>query len=353
MTKFFLQSDIVEIVNGLGKSVKEFSGKTIILTGGRGFLGRYFIEVFNYLSKNLLEKPIRLIVLDNLIASGREGLNIPVYENISFINHNVIEPFKFEGEVDFIIHAAGIASPFYYKKFPIETLEVSILGTKNMLTLAEQNKSRFCFFSSSEIYGDPDPKKIPIKESYRGNVSCQGPRACYDESKRVGETLSDIYFNYKGLHTNTIRPFNIYGPGMQETDYRVLPNFASQIKRNLPLNIYGSGNQTRTFCYVTDAIIGFLLVILKGKGGEAYNIGNSGPEISIIDLAKILKEVSLKNVQYKITEYPSTYPEDEPNRRLPDISKALKDLSFKPQISLREGLKRFLNWSELYYSSDK
>ena len=159
-----------------------------------------------------------------------------------------------------------------------------------------------------------DPKHIPIKESYRGNVSCQGPRACYDESKRVGETLCDIYFNYKGLSTNTIRPFNIYGPGMQETDYRVLPNFASQIKRNKPLNIYGSGNQTRTFCYITDAIVGFLLVIAKGVPGAAYNIGNEGPEISMIDLAKILKEVSSKNINYQITEYPSSYPEDEPNR---------------------------------------
>ena len=352
MNKFFLQSDIVEIVEGLNDSVKKFSGKTIILTGGRGFLGRYFIEVFNYISTNILEKPIRLIVLDNLIASGNEGANFPDYKNITFINHNVIQQFEFEEKVDFIIHAAGIASPYYYKKFPLETLEVSILGTKNMLNLADKNKCRFCFFSSSEIYGDPDPKKIPIKETYRGNVACQGPRACYDESKRVGETLSDIFFNYKGLATNTIRPFNIYGPGMQETDYRVLPNFASQIKRNLPLNIYGSGNQTRTFCYITDAIVGFLLVILNGKKGEAYNIGNVGPEISIIDLAKILKEISSKEVSYKITNYPSSYPEDEPNRRLPDISKAKEDLFFEPKVSLKKGLKRFLDWSEIYYSKD-
>ena len=351
MTDFFLESDLKEIVENLGPVVKKFSNRTILLTGGRGFLGRYFIEVFNYLSKNILEKPLKVIVLDNLIASGKEGSNFPKYDNIIFKNHNVIEPFLVEEKIDYVIHAAGIASPYYYKKFPIETLEVSILGTKNMLQLAKKNNARFCFFSSSEIYGDPDPKYIPIKESYRGNVSCQGPRACYDESKRVGETLSDIYHNYYNLKTNTIRPFNIYGPGMQETDYRVLPNFASQIKKKKPLNIYGKGSQTRTFCYITDAIVGFLLVILNGKKGEAYNIGNTGPEISIVDLAEIIIKVSNKNISYKITEYPSSYPEDEPNRRLPDISKAANDLSFYPKISLEEGLKRFLDWSEKYYSS--
>ena len=140
---------------------------------------------------------------------------------------------------------------------------------------------------------------------------------------------------------------------MQETDYRVLPNFASQIKRNKPLNIYGSGNQTRTFCYITDAIVGFLLVIAKGVPGAAYNIGNEGPEISMIDLAKILKEVSSKNINYQITEYPSSYPEDEPNRRLPNIEKALNELSFKPEVSLKEGLKRFINWSEDYYTDEE
>ena len=133
-----------------------FSDKTLLLTGGRGFLGRYFIEVFNYLSEKVLDKPLKVIVLDNLIASGKEGAKFPNYKNISFINHNVINPFIYEQKIDYIVHAAGIASPYYYKKYPIETLEVSIIGTKNMLKLAEANNSRFCFsHSSSEIYGDP------------------------------------------------------------------------------------------------------------------------------------------------------------------------------------------------------
>ena len=348
MNKFLNSEDISEIVNELGKDINILNGKRILLTGGRGFLGRYFIEVFNLISQNL-EKSLELVVLDNLVSGCDLKDKISCYKNMKFFNHNVIEPFKYEDKFDYVIHAAGIASPYYYKKMPLQTLDVAIIGTRNMLDVALENKSRFSFFSSSEIYGDPDSRFIPIKEDYRGNVACQGPRACYDESKRVGETLSDIYFNYKGLSTNTIRPFNIYGPGMQENDYRVLPNFARNIKKNNSLNVYGSGKQTRTFCYVTDAIIGFLLVILKGKPGHAYNIGNSFPEISILDLVKEIKNITGSDVSYEIVNYPSTYPADEPTRRLPDLSKAKDHLNYEPKISLSEGLKRFLNWSDTNY----
>ena len=204
---------------------------------------------------------MKVIVLDNLITSGKEGSEIPDFENIQFLNHNVVLPFEIEKDLDYIIHAAGIASPYYYRAYPLETLEVAIHGTQNMLKVAKAKSAKLTFFSSSEIYGDPDPKNIPTKESYRGNVSCTGPRACYDESKRVGETLCNIYHSLHGVHTNTIRPFNVFGPGMQETDYRVLPNFASRIKGNIPLQIYGNGEQTRTFCYITDAMEGFIRVV--------------------------------------------------------------------------------------------
>ena len=345
------QTDIEEIANGLEDISEKLSGKTILITGGRGFLGRYFIETFNYLNKNILNKPIKTIALDNLITSGAAGSEIPSYENVEFINHNVINPFKAKEKLDFIIHAAGIASPFYYRAFPIETLEVAINGTRNMLELAKNHKSRFTFFSSSEIYGDPDAKNVPIQESYKGNVSCQGPRACYDESKRVGETLCYIYHSLEGTKTNVIRPFNVYGPGMQENDYRVLPNFASQIKKGKSLKIYGSGNQTRTFCYVTDAIQGFLRVITSGIPGEPYNIGNVSPEISIMDLVKKIMAISNNPINYDVIDYPDSYPADEPNRRAPDIKKAKVQLGYIPKVSLDEGLKRFLKWTDANYSS--
>ncbi len=349
MSNFLLKTDIQQIVENLSDVSQNFSGKTILLTGGRGFLGRYFMEIFNQLNQKFLKEKTKVIVLDNLITSGKEGAEIPIYENISFQNHDVIKKFNFDHKIDYLIHAAGIASPYYYRAFPLETLEVAIDGTKNMLELAERNSARLTFFSSSEIYGDPDPKNIPTKESYRGNVSCTGPRACYDESKRVGETLCNIFHKIKGVHTNTIRPFNVFGPGMQETDYRVLPNFTSRIKANIPLQIYGTGHQTRTFCYVTDAMEGFIRVILNGVPGEAYNIGNPDPEISVIELIKKMEIILGKKVRYDIVNYPDSYPADEPTRRCPDIFKAKIQLKYKPKIEIEEGLRRFINWSDNVY----
>jgi len=353
MAKFLLKSDIDEVCQRLAVPARAFAGKTVLLSGGRGFLGRYFVEIFAHLNENILDQPVNLIALDNLITSGQEGAIIPKIKNMRFVNHDVTKPFEWDGPLDFVIHAAGIASPYYYRAYPIETLEVAITGTRRMLELAEANSARFVFFSSSEIYGDPDPKHVPMAESYRGNVSCQGPRACYDESKRVGETLCYIYHTTHGTKTNTIRPFNVFGPGMQETDYRVLPNFASRIKGGEPLNVYGSGNQTRTFCYITDAMVGFLLVLLKGVSGEAYNIGNPKPEISMVDLVKRIEVLSSKSVEYNIVEYPDSYPADEPNRRAPDIRKAKLQLDFSPQVDLDQGLKRFFDWANTVYTGEQ
>lgn len=350
MADSILQSDLQEIATRLSEEAQSFAGKTILLTGGRGFLGRYFTGLFDHLNQNILQDPVKLVILDNLITAGAAGADHPDVEHATFIEHDVVKPFEWDGPIDYIIHAAGIASPFYYRAYPLETLEVAIIGTRNMLELADAKEARITFFSSSEIYGDPDPKHVPIAESYRGNVACQGPRACYDESKRVGETLTYIFHTRNGTHTNVIRPFNVYGPGMQETDYRVLPNFANRIKAGLPLNVYGSGNQTRTFCYITDAIVGFLLVALKGVPGEAYNIGNPTPEISIADLVDHIETVLEKSIDHNIVEYPDSYPADEPNRRCPDIRKARLQLGFEPDVGIEDGLKRFLDWADGIYT---
>ena len=212
-----LKTDLTEIVSRLGEDAKQFAGKTVILTGGRGFLGRYFMDVFATLNAEVLETPVRLIVLDNLITAGNYGSKSPSFDHTEFVVHDVIRPFSFDENVDYVIHAAGIASPFYYRAYPLETLGVAISGTQNMLDLAKKKGARFTFFSSSEIYGDPDPEHIPIAESYRGNVSCQGPRACYDESKRIGETLCYIYHTRDGTKTNTIRPFNVLAQECRKT----------------------------------------------------------------------------------------------------------------------------------------
>lgn len=352
MAAKLLDSDIREIGVALGDKANAFAGKTVMLTGGRGFLGRYFTEVFVHLNEKVLRKPCRLVVLDNLITAGPDGAESDDRPNVTFIKHDVIDPLPWDDDLDIVIHAAGIASPFYYRAYPLQTLEVATTGTKNMLALAHRHGARFAFFSSSEIYGDPDPTHVPTPESYRGNVAPQGPRACYDESKRVGETLCYVFHESKGLATNAIRPFNVYGPGMQEIDYRVLPNFAGLIKAGRPLHVYGSGAQTRTFCYVTDAINGFLRVITDGVPGEAYNIGNPKPEISMLGLVKAMEKALGRKLDYRLTEYPDSYPADEPQRRCPDITKARRQLGFEPLIGLDEGLRRFLGWTDKAYTGE-
>jgi UDP-glucuronate decarboxylase len=346
-----LESDIREIVQRLGKDAKAFSGSRILLCGGAGFLGRYFSSVFAYLNAHVLASPCRVIICDNLITSGQMGAHVVERNGFSFKQHDIIKPLRLNTRLDYIIQAAGIASPYYYRKYPLETLEVATTGTKQMLRLGVKHKLKgFLFFSSSEIYGDPDPRHVPTPESYRGNISCLGPRACYDESKRLGETVCAIYHQLYGVPTRMVRPFNVYGPGMQETDYRVLPNFASRILSGQPLHIYGSGKQTRTFCYVTDALAGFFKVLLFGGNGQVYNIGNPVPEISMMELARTLERVMGRPMHIKLVEYPDSYPADEPQRRCPDISKAALQLNYKPIVSLEEGLRRFMKWASSAYT---
>lgn len=346
-----LDSDITEIASTLGPIAKEFSGKRILITGARGFLGRYFTDVLMALNANVLDKPCEVVALDNLITAGALGAEPPRERSVAFVNHDIIKPFYPERPVDYVLHLAGIASPYYYRKWPLETLEVATIGLKNVLELTKTSGARLLFFSSSEIYGDPDAAHVPTKESYHGNVSCLGARACYDESKRLGETLVRIYQTQYGVKGMIVRPFNVYGPGMQKLDYRVLPNFAAKILASEPVNIYGTGKQTRTFCYVTDAIRGFLQVLLSGLPGEPYNIGNPTPELSMLDLVHAIHSaVPELKVQHRLIEHPDTYPADEPQRRCPDITKAQLQLAYEPHVGIEDGLRRFFGWAKAAYA---
>ncbi len=351
MPEFVLESDLSEIIAELGDVVDDFAGKTILLAGGCGFLGRYFVRLFEELSRSRLAKPARLVVLDNLITSGQGHTALADSPSCRFVEHDVSTPLELDEQPDYVVHAAGIASPMYYRKYPLQTLDVAVLGNRHLLDVAHENGARYTFFSSSEIYGDPDPAHVPTSESYRGNVASQGDRACYDESKRVGETICYIYHEKYGVPTSIIRPFNVYGPGMQEADYRVLPNFASCIKSGRKLAVYGSGRQTRTFCYVTDAINGFLRVIARGRPGETYNIGNPQPEISMAGLVERMSLALGRPVDHEVIDYPEDYPGDEPSRRCPDITKAASELGYIPRVDLDTGLKRFLSWTDLTYTA--
>ena len=347
----YMTDDIRAAAEQLGDEAKPLAGATVLLCGGAGFLGRYFSALFAYLNAHHLSKPCQVIICDNLITGSQQGRADAGQNGFRFLTQDIIQPFTLDQPLDYVIQAAGIASPYYYRKYPLETLEVATLGTKQVLSLGLKSKLRgFLYFSSSEIYGDPDPEHVPTPESYRGNISCLGPRACYDESKRLGETICAVFHEAHGVPTKIVRPFNVYGPGMGEQDYRVLPNFASRIIGGRPLHVYGSGKQTRTFCYVTDALVGFVKVLLNGSPGQAYNIGTPSPELSMLELAKMLERVVGRPLSVQRIEYPDSYPADEPQRRCPDISKAAFQLGYKPAVALEDGLGRFMRWAETCYT---
>jgi len=349
-----LEEDIKEIFETMESSIRKMRGKTVLITGAAGFLGRYFMSLLTYSNRLSSEKPITIIALDNYITSGKPSGNniLRNDENVEWIVGDASIGSQLPNKFDYIIHTAGIASPEHYRANPLLTIDVTINVTKSLLERAKTDNSRMLFFSSSEIYGDPFPEFVPTNEDYRGNVSTRGPRACYDESKRLGETLCWIYQTYFNVHVCVARPFNVYGPGMMPKDYRVLPNFATQIAKKESLKIYGSGNQTRTFCYISDAIIGFMKILLDSKTPDVFNVGNPTPEVSMIELTEIIKKVIKEDFKVELIDYPSTYPADEPNRRCPDITRISENLGFQPKVNIEDGLARFFSWTKDNYTSE-
>lgn len=346
--KYLGDQDLAQIFVNLGTEKDSLAGISILFTGGNGFLGNCFREFFEFYNANSSDSPVRVTLVDNFISSASTQQR-PDSKYIKTIRGDVLS-LDLTEDFDLVVHAAGIASPFHYRAHPLETLEVAVSGTRRMLEFARKRNSRFVFFSSSEIYGDPDPAHVPTPESYRGNVSCQGPRACYDESKRLGETLCYIFHESFGLHTNTIRPFNVFGPGMRENDYRVLPSIASALKGNRVFKAYGTGNQTRTYTYITDALNGFFRVFTGGVAGEAYNIGTTSPEISVNGLVEVVRNDLSRDLKVDVVEHPDSYPADEPQRRCPDIRKAREQLGFDPSVDLVAGLDSFFRWTDHAYT---
>ncbi len=351
-----LEEDLDNIFNNLTIAEKDkFIGTNIFITGCCGFIGYYLLNFFNKYKEIL--KINEIIAVDNFQVGKpywlQDIINDKKIEVKEFdIIEDNINKIKRNKENSFVIHMASIASPVFYRKYPIKTIEANIWGLKLLLDDYKDNKIKgFLFFSSSEVYGDPDKENIPTKEEYRGNVATIGPRACYDESKRFGETICYEYSKEYNMPISIVRPFNNYGPGMKLGDKRVVADFANAIVNNMNINILSNGKPTRTYCYISDALTGYIKALLYGKF-DVFNIGIESPEISVLDLAEIYKIKGEKLFNYRkgITYSKSeeeNYLTDNPNRRCPIIKKAKEKLGYSPSIYIDNGIERFLSYLKI------
>lgn len=277
--------------------------------------------------------------MDNNVSGQTGNLEEAFYhDRFSFYEHDVTDFIHVSGELDAVLHLASLASPVFYRDYPIKTLKVGALGTHKTLGLAREKDATYLFTSTSEVYGDPEVNPQP--ESYRGNVDAYGPRSCYDESKRYGEALVRGYRDEHDLDVRVARIFNTYGPRMRLDDGRVIPNFMTQALTGKDLTVYGDGEQTRSFCYVSDMIDG-LVALLESDVQEPVNIGNPD-ERTISELADIILEVT--GSDSGITN--EKLPPQDPQVRRPDISKARLELGWEPTVSLREGLRESIAYFE-------
>ncbi|HZV60340.1 MAG TPA: UDP-glucuronic acid decarboxylase family protein [Candidatus Eremiobacteraceae bacterium] len=303
-----------------------------VITGGAGFLG-------SHLCDRLLAEGWHVLVLDNLITGAEKNLgHLKNERRFQFERADVSDPLKISGEVAYVFHFASPASPPDYLKHPIETMKVGSIGTMNALELARNKNAKFLIASTSECYGDPNVS--PQSEEYWGNVNPVGPRSVYDEAKRFSEAITMAFHRHYGLDTRIVRIFNTYGPRMRLNDGRALPNFVFQALSGRPITIFGDGQQTRSFCYVSDLIEG---IYRLSQSDEHFpvNIGNP-TEMTILEFARqVLKHY--KNAREIVYE---SLPQDDPKRRKPDISKAKRLLGWEPKVTLEDGLRMTLDYFE-------
>jgi UDP-glucuronate decarboxylase len=353
-----LDEDLSRLTSNLASEFARLSGGRLLITGGGGFLGYYLVQgALHWNRTRGGQGKIDVVVYDNYARGVPAWLEaLRGTPELQIVKHDMIQPLPRDiGHFDYIVHAAGIASPMYYRAQPIKCIDANINGLRNLLdySVAEREAGRpisgLLFYSSSEIYGDPSPDDIPTPETYRGNVSCTGPRACYDESKRFGETLCVTFAKAEGIPVKMARPFNNYGPGLKITDGRVLPDFARDVLADRDIVMLSDGSPTRTFCYAVDAITGYYKVLVRGHDGEAYNIGIDRPEISMAELAQLVADTARELFGYggKVVlgrAAEADYLIDNPNRRCPILAKAREHLDFQPAVLPEEGIYRSLVW---------
>ncbi len=352
-----VREDLAYICRKAADELSAVSGKNVLITGGAGFLGYYLVQALLHWNEVSGQDPITVHVYDNF-SRGMPAWLADLEGNAHLVTrkHDITDPLPDDfGPFEYIIHAASIASPIFYRQHPIETMDANVDGLRYLLdwTVAQKGSSTpvegFLFYSTSEIYGDPSAENIPTPETYRGNVSCTGPRACYDESKRYGETLCVNFAKVHEVPVRIARPFNNYGPGLKITDGRALPDFATNVFAGTDITLLSDGAPTRTFCYVADAVVGYFKIMVRGRDGESYNIGTDDDEISMLGLAELVVKLSGELFGYdgKVTYQKSDdadYLTDNPNRRRPVIDKARSELGYAPGIGLEQGVRQSLIW---------
>ncbi|MGI9117806.1 MAG: UDP-glucuronic acid decarboxylase family protein [Gaiellales bacterium] len=301
-----------------------------VVTGGAGFLGSHLCE-------RLLGAGHRVWCLDNLDTGSLTNIAHLRDDNFTFVQHDVTEYIDIPGDVDYVLHFASPASPIDYLRLPLQTLKVGSYGTHNALGLAKAKRARFLTASTSEVYGDP--LIHPQPESYWGNVNPIGPRGVYDEAKRYAEAMTMAYHRQQGVDTAIVRIFNTYGPRMRAFDGRAIPTFVRQALEDKPITVFGTGAQTRSFCYVDDLVTG-ILALLFSTEHEPVNIGNPG-EFTLLELAEMVVEMTGSKSEIVF----EALPVNDPQQRRPDITRAQELLGWEPTVDLREGLQRLLDQS--------
>lgn len=335
--------DVVGVCERAATAIKGLAGRRLVVAGAAGFLPSHIVDTLAYANDTLLDEPCRIVCLDNFVTGTPNRLaHLDGRADVVLRRTDVSQGVDLDAAVDYVVHAASIASPTWYRRFPLETIDVNVGGTRHLLDLAhERGAARFLYLSSSEVYGDPPPELVPTPEDYWGHVSPTGPRAPYDESKRLAETLCTTYHRVHGLPVVIARPFNIYGPRLRLDDGRVVPDFVGDALAARPIVVRSNGHVTRSFCYVTDFVTAVLLLLVDGSPGEAYNVGNDD-EVTIGELAEVVAELAGGlGVRYEPSEDPA-YLVDNPSRRSPDLTKIKAAIPWDPVVPLRAGLQRTL-----------
>jgi UDP-glucuronate decarboxylase len=354
ITNAIVKDDLLSIHEAIGLRPR-WNNAVILVTGCAGFLGFYLTQ---YLVRYAGELGIRKVIgMDTfLLGKPRWLLELAdecpdLFSARSFdISKDRIEDMEEAKAARYVIHAASIASPTFYRQYPVETIDANVWGLRRLLEFYKgaEGLEGFLFFSSSEIYGDPDPQSIPTDEAYRGNVACLGPRACYDESKRFGETLCYVFATSYGMPITIARPFNNYGPGMRTGDKRLPADLAEAVLSRRDITLWSDGSPSRTYCYISDAVTGYFLCLLHGKY-DCFNVGSDTQEMAVRELAEIYRVTGAEMFGYpgKISYAKSEdveYLTDNPSRRRPDIRKAREKLGYNPAITVEAGVRRHLQF---------